>query len=87
MINMEVSDIIKLTDGELLLGNPSLHVTRVSTDTRTVQKGDIFFALDGVNYDGHNFLEQAMINGAAGAIISNRKKCQTHCLPDLRNNS
>ncbi len=71
---MEVSDIINVTDGKLVFGNPSSHVTRISTDTRTLQKGDMFLALDGENYDGHNFVEQAMLNGAAGAIISSIKK-------------
>ncbi len=73
MINLEVSDIINATDGKLVLGSPSLRVTRISTDTRTLQKGDIFFALDGENYNGHNFVEQAILNGAAGAVISSSK--------------
>ena len=74
MIDMEVSDIINATNGNLVLGSLSSRVARISTDTRTIQKGDMFFALDGVNYDGHNFVEQAILNGAVGAVISNSKK-------------
>ncbi len=66
---MEVSDIINAIDGKLVLGSLSTRIRRVSTDTRTLQKGDIFFALDGENYDGHNFVEQAILNGAAGVVV------------------
>ncbi len=74
MISMKVSDIINATGGDLVSGSPLSPFARISTDTRTIQKGDMFFALDGVNYDGHNFVEQAILNGAGGAVISNRKK-------------
>ena len=42
----------------------------VSIDTRTLRKGDIFFALAGPNYDGHQFISSAIKKGAS-AIISN----------------
>ncbi len=71
---MEVSDIINAIDGKLVLGSLSSRIRRISTDTRTLQKGDIFFALDGENYDGHNFVEQAILNGAAGVVVSSSKK-------------
>ncbi|HEY8572627.1 UDP-N-acetylmuramoyl-tripeptide--D-alanyl-D-alanine ligase [Phenylobacterium sp.] len=41
----------------------------VSIDTRTLEPGDLFVALGGVR-DGHEFVEQAMGKGAAGALVS-----------------
>lgn len=41
----------------------------VSTDTRKVQKGDLFFALKGDNFNGNLFADQAIANGASYAII------------------
>ncbi len=41
----------------------------VSTDTRKVRKGDLFFALKGENFNGNIFAHQAIANGAAYAII------------------
>src|SRR5450432_483733 len=41
----------------------------VCTDTRKVQKGDLFFALKGENFNGNLFAGQAIANGAAYAII------------------
>ena len=42
----------------------------ISTDTRTVADGDLFFALRGPNFDGHNYVGDASAAGAAGAVVS-----------------
>lgn len=46
----------------------------VAVDTRKMQKGDIFVALEGKQHDGHNFIAQAIENGASGIIIDQHKK-------------
>jgi UDP-N-acetylmuramoyl-tripeptide--D-alanyl-D-alanine ligase len=46
-----------------------LQYPSVCTDTRKVQKGDLFFALKGENFNGNLFAEKAIANGAAYAII------------------
>ena len=45
-------------------------VTGVSIDSRAVNKGDLFVALAGEQTDGHNYLAQALEQGAAGVVIS-----------------
>jgi len=45
-------------------------LTGVSTDSRTVQPGDCFFAITGPNFDGHNFLADAFAKGASCAVVS-----------------
>ena len=42
----------------------------VSTDTRTLEEGDIFVALVGDRFDGHEFVEAAVAAGAAGLVVS-----------------
>lgn len=42
----------------------------VSTDTRTIEPGDLFFCLSGENFDGHDFLDQALSKGAAACVVS-----------------
>lgn len=43
--------------------------TGVSTDTRTLARGDLFVALTGPHFDGHGFLSEAIAAGAAGALL------------------
>jgi UDP-N-acetylmuramoyl-tripeptide--D-alanyl-D-alanine ligase len=42
----------------------------VSTDTRTLQPGDLFVAIKGDNFDGHEYLGRALEKGAVGALVS-----------------
>src|SRR6185436_12955936 len=44
-------------------------VTGVSTDTRSICAGDLFFALRGANFDAHDFLAPAFEKGAVAAIV------------------
>jgi len=46
---------------------------RVIHDSRLVQEGDLFIALKGERTDGHEFLEEAFVRGACGAIVSDSK--------------
>lgn len=45
------------------------HFTGVSTDSRSVQRGDLFVALRGPKFDGHNFIGEAKEKGAVAAMI------------------
>jgi UDP-N-acetylmuramoyl-tripeptide--D-alanyl-D-alanine ligase len=45
-------------------------VKNICTDTRSLQKGDLFVALVGDKYDGHNFVEMAFGKGAAACLCS-----------------
>lgn len=46
-------------------------ITGISTDTRTINEGEIFIALKGANFDGHDFIEQATQKGAIFNIVAN----------------
>jgi UDP-N-acetylmuramoyl-tripeptide--D-alanyl-D-alanine ligase len=48
---------------------PGLSATGVSFDTRTLQAGDLFFAIKGISMDGHRFVARALEQGAAAAVI------------------
>ncbi len=43
--------------------------TGVSIDSRTLQKGDLFFAIHGENGDGHDYIADALANGASGIVM------------------
>ena len=46
------------------------NVTGISIDTRTLQTGDLFFALKGDSLDGHNYVDNAFAAGAAAAVVN-----------------
>ncbi len=66
---LPLSTIARLAEGRLTEGDPGLIVSRVSTDSRTLQSGDLFVPLRGQNFDGHRFIEQAGERGATGALV------------------
>ncbi len=70
MDSLTVSDVLTATGGKFLCGNRQLSVTGVSTDTRSTAEGEMFFAINGENFDGHTFISQAIEKGAVGAVIS-----------------
>ncbi|MDI9355970.1 MAG: UDP-N-acetylmuramoyl-tripeptide--D-alanyl-D-alanine ligase [Chitinophagaceae bacterium] len=47
--------------------------TGISTDTRTLQKGSLFFCLSGKNFNGNTFAEEAIQKGASYCIIDDAK--------------
>jgi UDP-N-acetylmuramoyl-tripeptide--D-alanyl-D-alanine ligase len=56
--------------GEQLTGSPETPVCRVGSDSRLIQRGDLFFALPGERFDGHAFLREAAGKGAAAAVVA-----------------
>ncbi|MEA3305677.1 MAG: UDP-N-acetylmuramoyl-tripeptide--D-alanyl-D-alanine ligase [Candidatus Omnitrophota bacterium] len=68
-----INEILKITKGRLLTNSHALRVKGISIDSRTVKKGELFIAIKGGRYDGHDFVIDAVKNGAAGVIISSEK--------------
>ena len=68
---MKVRDIIKITKGQLIIGNENLECENFSKDTRTIQKDDIYIGIKGEKFDGSQFWKQALDNGAEAVIIEN----------------
>src|SRR6266699_885635 len=44
-----------------------------SIDSRTVQPGELFFAVKGEHLDGHDFVEAALQNGAIAAVVDRKR--------------
>jgi UDP-N-acetylmuramoyl-tripeptide--D-alanyl-D-alanine ligase len=67
---MSVRDAAAMVQGTACGGNPVF--TGVSTDTRTVRAGELFVALRGERFNGHDFLGQAKKAGAVAAMIDRK---------------
>jgi UDP-N-acetylmuramoyl-tripeptide--D-alanyl-D-alanine ligase len=61
---------VLLPDSQLI-GNPSVQVQRVHTDTRTLREGDLFVALRGERFDAHDYIAKAYAAGAV-AVLAER---------------
>lgn len=55
--------------GATPLGSPDIQVTGIQYDSRRVQRGDLFVALRGADFDGHHYIDQAIANGAAAVLV------------------
>ena len=62
-------EILRATGGELLGGGNGWSCRGLSTDTRTMAAGNLFVALAGENFDGHDCLAAAAKKGASGLLI------------------
>ncbi len=58
--------------------------TGITTDTRSLQPGQVFLALRGETFDGHNFLDQAAAQGAIAAIVDTQYATAAPPLPLLQ---
>lgn len=68
------AEVLKATDGLLLWGDLNTGFYRIATDSRQVQAGDLFIALEGEKFDGQDFAQKALERGAAGILIQDEKK-------------
>ena len=62
---------------------PNVQINGLSLDSRTVEKGNLFVAIPGVNLDGHDYIQQAINNGAA-AVITNGRDVGTLPIPQIK---
>src|SRR5256714_11251464 len=69
MNSLSISEIVDRAGGKLEQGDKSVSIERISTDSRTIRKSELFVALRGENFDGHKFVEEVAKSGAAGAIV------------------
>lgn len=68
----EVGEIL----GSRLEGDPGFHLTSIrgiKIDSREIENDDLFIAVKGSRFDGHDFIESALSNGAVAAVVSRRE--------------
>ena len=68
MIRLDVRTVAEITGGHLIQNGASIELNGISTDSRTLQPGELFIPLRGENFDGHDYLTQAIQRGAAACL-------------------
>ncbi len=69
MMEITVKDVLRVTEGKLLAGNENAAIEGFSIDSRTLTFGRTFIAVKGRNFDGHDFIDEAVAKGSAGLIV------------------
>lgn len=64
----KAEELVKITGGRLISGGKDLAVRGFSIDSRTIKEGEVFIAIKGSKFDGHNFIDEAIQKGA-GCVI------------------
>lgn len=68
---INVKDIIKETEGKLIIGKEDIICENYSKDTRTIQEGDVYIGIKGESFDGNLFWKEALNKGASVVIVEN----------------
>lgn len=79
MINGKIKDVAAAVGGTLS-GSADVPFKGVCTDSRQIQKGQLFVAIKGPRFDGHEFISDVIERGAAGVVIS---KNAQHKVPTI----
>ncbi len=67
MIKTKLSELAKQINGTL--HGSDLDFTAISTDTRTLEAGQLFWVIRGPQFDAHQFIEQAQAKGAIASVV------------------
>ena len=73
---MTLDDVAVILSGERVGEN--IMVKGISTDTRSIKGGELFIALKGPNFDGHNFVKQAIDKGAVACLVEQPVDAETY---------
>lgn len=68
-MEMTFEELLKYSEGEIILNNENKKFNKLSTDTRKIEKDNIFLALKGENFNGNKYVKEAFEKGASIAIV------------------
>jgi UDP-N-acetylmuramoyl-tripeptide--D-alanyl-D-alanine ligase len=66
---LKIRELLKATEGSLANRADAILIKGISIDSRTLQPGDAFIAITGSNFDGHDFIDEAIKKGATAVIV------------------
>jgi UDP-N-acetylmuramoyl-tripeptide--D-alanyl-D-alanine ligase len=69
MLSLTAADVAAAAGGAVALGDPGQMIGGVSIDTRSLEPGDLFVAIRGERFDGHQYLVEAFTKGATGFVV------------------
>lgn len=73
MLDLTLKEIIDITQGSTAATNTNVIINNISTDTRSLESGDVFLALKGDNFNGEDYIAVALKKGATAVITENQR--------------
>ncbi len=75
MAEFSIGEVCSATGGKIITSNDNLGFSGVCTDTRKIRPNNLFVALQGEQFDGHDFIDQALQKGATGVLVQRNDVC------------
>jgi len=69
-----LEEILEVLDGKIIQGQINSKIKGISIDSRTIKAGELFIAIKGKTFDGHDFVNEAIRKKSIGAIVSKIRK-------------
>jgi len=76
-LSFSLDFLLNSTGGNLIGGKMPIGATGISIDSRKIKKNQLFIAIKGPNFDGHDYVAEAFEKGAAGAIVEEYRQIHT----------
>ena len=73
MVKLKLNDLFNITSAVIYNPDDFNSISSVVIDSRIVKKNSLFIAVKGSNFDGHDFVNEAVKKGAAAVIINKNK--------------
>ena len=74
METRDLAFVVSACGGDLIKGSPATQFQRVNTDSRLAQTGDLFIALPGDRFDGHNFVGEVAQKGVVAVVVERGRR-------------
>jgi UDP-N-acetylmuramoyl-tripeptide--D-alanyl-D-alanine ligase len=76
---VKISEVIRVTGGTLISGSSQAEIdlAGISIDSRTIVVGQFFLPIKGENFDGEEFVLEALKKGAVGAFVTRPQRCKS----------
>lgn len=78
-----ISEILKATKGTIINDFSNFFIKGISIDSRKIKEGELFIAIKGKNFNGHDFIKEAVQKGAKTIIFDNSSKIENLLLSDI----
>lgn len=81
---MKLLSLIEGINFEVIKGNPEVNIINICHDSRLVEDGSLFIAIEGFESDGHAYINKAVVQGAAAIIVTKEGDYEAFELPIIR---